>query len=186
MNKKVLTPPPEEPENDVLTPKAPSIAFPLANPAVAPEPQVKGSKFALTTTREALIWSKWNLIAQHCVTLLSTFLRYANSCMLVLIQLHNNELIICTVQCTICTSLSSKVLVLKGCLFFSGEEGRKTTSQISAVLPQPPGAHWLQSPHRGAWWVSHLISDLTLFHRAAVQKAAHQRLEVRGANPWWL
>ncbi|XP_039900425.1 DNA topoisomerase 2-binding protein 1 isoform X1 [Simochromis diagramma] len=41
MNKKVLTPPPEEPENDVLTPKAPSIAFPLANPAVAPEPQEK-------------------------------------------------------------------------------------------------------------------------------------------------
>lgn len=58
MNKKVLTPPPEEPENDVLTPKAPSIAFPLANPAVVPEPQVKGSKFALTTTREALIWSR--------------------------------------------------------------------------------------------------------------------------------
>uniref|UniRef100_A0A669EPE2 DNA topoisomerase II binding protein 1 n=1 Tax=Oreochromis niloticus TaxID=8128 RepID=A0A669EPE2_ORENI len=45
MNKKVLTPPPEEPENDILTPKAPSIAFPLAMPAVAPEPQVKGSKF---------------------------------------------------------------------------------------------------------------------------------------------
>lgn len=58
MNKKVLTPPPEEPENDILTPKAPSIAFPLAMPAVAPEPQVKGSKFVLTTTREALIWSK--------------------------------------------------------------------------------------------------------------------------------
>uniref|UniRef100_A0AAX7VYG1 BRCT domain-containing protein n=1 Tax=Astatotilapia calliptera TaxID=8154 RepID=A0AAX7VYG1_ASTCA len=31
----------ELPENDVLTPKAPSIAFPLANPAVAPEPQEK-------------------------------------------------------------------------------------------------------------------------------------------------
>uniref|UniRef100_A0AAX7URN1 BRCT domain-containing protein n=1 Tax=Astatotilapia calliptera TaxID=8154 RepID=A0AAX7URN1_ASTCA len=30
-----------EMENDVLTPKAPSIAFPLANPAVAPEPQEK-------------------------------------------------------------------------------------------------------------------------------------------------
>ncbi|KAL4001230.1 calpain-5 [Sarotherodon galilaeus] len=41
MNKKVLTPPPEEPENDILTPKAPSIAFPLAKPAVAPEPQEK-------------------------------------------------------------------------------------------------------------------------------------------------
>lgn len=41
MNKKVLMPPPEEPENDILTPKAPSIAFPLAMPAVAPEPQEK-------------------------------------------------------------------------------------------------------------------------------------------------
>lgn len=34
------SPPPDESENNILTPKAPSIAFPLANPAVAPEPQV--------------------------------------------------------------------------------------------------------------------------------------------------
>uniref|UniRef100_A0A3P8WV72 DNA topoisomerase II binding protein 1 n=1 Tax=Cynoglossus semilaevis TaxID=244447 RepID=A0A3P8WV72_CYNSE len=33
------SPPPDESENNILTPKAPSIAFPLANPAVAPEPQ---------------------------------------------------------------------------------------------------------------------------------------------------
>ncbi|XP_075309189.1 DNA topoisomerase 2-binding protein 1-A-like [Odontesthes bonariensis] len=39
MGQRVMTPPSEEPEDDILTPKAPSIAFPLANPAVAPEPQ---------------------------------------------------------------------------------------------------------------------------------------------------
>jgi len=38
-----MTPPSEEPEDDILTPKAPSIAFPLANPAVAPQPQVRGT-----------------------------------------------------------------------------------------------------------------------------------------------
>uniref|UniRef100_A0A8C4H284 DNA topoisomerase II binding protein 1 n=1 Tax=Dicentrarchus labrax TaxID=13489 RepID=A0A8C4H284_DICLA len=38
---KVGTPPTKERESDILTPKAPSIAFPLANPPVAPEPQVK-------------------------------------------------------------------------------------------------------------------------------------------------
>uniref|UniRef100_A0A673CKR8 DNA topoisomerase II binding protein 1 n=1 Tax=Sphaeramia orbicularis TaxID=375764 RepID=A0A673CKR8_9TELE len=32
---------PEESEKNILTPQAPSIAFPLANPPVAPEPQVK-------------------------------------------------------------------------------------------------------------------------------------------------
>ncbi|XP_061569064.1 DNA topoisomerase 2-binding protein 1 [Cololabis saira] len=39
MSKRVMTPPPEDPEDDILTPKAPSIAFPLANPPVAPQPQ---------------------------------------------------------------------------------------------------------------------------------------------------
>ncbi|XP_071381939.1 DNA topoisomerase 2-binding protein 1 [Centroberyx affinis] len=39
MGQRVMTPPAEEPENDILTPKAPSIAFPLANPPVPPEPQ---------------------------------------------------------------------------------------------------------------------------------------------------
>ncbi|XP_010780936.1 DNA topoisomerase 2-binding protein 1 isoform X1 [Notothenia coriiceps] len=39
MGQRVTTPPLEEPEMDILTPKAPSIAFPLANPPVAPEPQ---------------------------------------------------------------------------------------------------------------------------------------------------
>ncbi|XP_039983291.1 DNA topoisomerase 2-binding protein 1 isoform X2 [Xiphias gladius] len=38
MGQKVTTPP-SKPESDILTPKAPSIAFPLANPPVAPEPQ---------------------------------------------------------------------------------------------------------------------------------------------------
>uniref|UniRef100_A0A7N6BFQ0 BRCT domain-containing protein n=1 Tax=Anabas testudineus TaxID=64144 RepID=A0A7N6BFQ0_ANATE len=38
---KVTTPPSNKPENNILTPKAPSIAFPLAKPPVAPEPQVK-------------------------------------------------------------------------------------------------------------------------------------------------
>lgn len=33
--------PEQQPQNDLLTPEAPSIAFPLANPPVAPEPQVK-------------------------------------------------------------------------------------------------------------------------------------------------
>lgn len=35
------TPQPEEPITDLLTPKAPSIAFPLANPLVPPEPQAE-------------------------------------------------------------------------------------------------------------------------------------------------
>ncbi|XP_076577611.1 DNA topoisomerase 2-binding protein 1 [Chaetodon auriga] len=39
MGRKVRTPPTKERESDLLTPKAPSIAFPLANPPVAPEPQ---------------------------------------------------------------------------------------------------------------------------------------------------
>ncbi|XP_037612697.1 DNA topoisomerase 2-binding protein 1 isoform X1 [Sebastes umbrosus] len=39
MGQRVTTAPTEERENDILTPKAPSIAFPLANPPVAPEPQ---------------------------------------------------------------------------------------------------------------------------------------------------
>ncbi|KAK5849893.1 hypothetical protein PBY51_014191 [Eleginops maclovinus] len=39
MGQRVMTSTTEEPELDILTPKAPSIAFPLANPAVAPEPQ---------------------------------------------------------------------------------------------------------------------------------------------------
>lgn len=38
---RVATPPAKETETDILTPKAPSIAFPLANPAVAPEPQAR-------------------------------------------------------------------------------------------------------------------------------------------------
>lgn len=36
-----VTPPDQQPHNDLLTPEAPSIAFPLANPPVAPEPQEK-------------------------------------------------------------------------------------------------------------------------------------------------
>ncbi|XP_053198705.1 DNA topoisomerase 2-binding protein 1 [Scomber japonicus] len=39
MGQRVKSPLSEEPDNDILTPKAPSIAFPLANPPVAPEPQ---------------------------------------------------------------------------------------------------------------------------------------------------
>lgn len=39
MGQKVATPPTVMRENDIPTPEAPSIAFPLANPAVAPEPQ---------------------------------------------------------------------------------------------------------------------------------------------------
>ncbi|CAK6967478.1 DNA topoisomerase 2-binding protein 1 [Scomber scombrus] len=39
MGQRFKSPPSEEPDNDILTPKAPSIAFPLANPPVAPEPQ---------------------------------------------------------------------------------------------------------------------------------------------------
>ncbi|XP_073344915.1 DNA topoisomerase 2-binding protein 1 isoform X2 [Pagrus major] len=39
MRQKVKTPPTKQRENDLLTPEAPSIAFPLANPPVAPEPQ---------------------------------------------------------------------------------------------------------------------------------------------------
>ncbi|XP_041824851.1 DNA topoisomerase 2-binding protein 1 [Melanotaenia boesemani] len=39
MGQRIMTPPSEEKEDDILTPKAPSIAFPLANPPVAPEPQ---------------------------------------------------------------------------------------------------------------------------------------------------
>ncbi|KAM4718821.1 DNA topoisomerase 2-binding protein 1 isoform 2-T2 [Anableps anableps] len=39
MGPKVVMPPSEDPKEDILTPKAPSIAFPLAKPLVAPEPQ---------------------------------------------------------------------------------------------------------------------------------------------------
>uniref|UniRef100_UPI0037E893DB DNA topoisomerase 2-binding protein 1 n=1 Tax=Semicossyphus pulcher TaxID=241346 RepID=UPI0037E893DB len=39
MSRRVTTPPSERRDNSILTPEAPSIAFPLANPAVAPEPQ---------------------------------------------------------------------------------------------------------------------------------------------------
>ncbi|XP_029978784.1 DNA topoisomerase 2-binding protein 1 isoform X2 [Sphaeramia orbicularis] len=41
MGQKVTAPPSEESEKNILTPQAPSIAFPLANPPVAPEPQEK-------------------------------------------------------------------------------------------------------------------------------------------------
>ncbi|XP_042255809.1 DNA topoisomerase 2-binding protein 1 [Thunnus maccoyii] len=44
MGQRVKSPPSEEPENNILTPKAPSIAFPLANPPVAPEPQEEGEE----------------------------------------------------------------------------------------------------------------------------------------------
>ncbi|XP_034562035.1 DNA topoisomerase 2-binding protein 1 [Notolabrus celidotus] len=45
MGRKVRPPPPtERRESDILTPEAPSIAFPLANPAVAPEPQEEEEK----------------------------------------------------------------------------------------------------------------------------------------------
>lgn len=43
-HKRVARPPTEERETDILTPKAPSITFPLANPPVAPEPQVKPAR----------------------------------------------------------------------------------------------------------------------------------------------
>uniref|UniRef100_A0A674AT78 DNA topoisomerase II binding protein 1 n=1 Tax=Salmo trutta TaxID=8032 RepID=A0A674AT78_SALTR len=39
VKERVMTVPGEAPEPDLLTPKAPSIAFPLANPPVPPEPQ---------------------------------------------------------------------------------------------------------------------------------------------------
>lgn len=41
IRQKFTTPPTKEKENALLTPEAPSIAFPLANPPVAPEPEVK-------------------------------------------------------------------------------------------------------------------------------------------------
>lgn len=41
MGQKFTTPPRKEQENDILTPEAPSIAFPLANPPVAPKPEVR-------------------------------------------------------------------------------------------------------------------------------------------------
>lgn len=41
MGQKFTTRPTKEQENDILTPEAPSIAFPLANPPVAPEPEVR-------------------------------------------------------------------------------------------------------------------------------------------------
>ncbi|CAG05512.1 unnamed protein product, partial [Tetraodon nigroviridis] len=41
MGQKFTTHPTNDQENDVLTPKAPSTAFPLANPPVAPEPKVR-------------------------------------------------------------------------------------------------------------------------------------------------
>ncbi|KAM9839309.1 DNA topoisomerase 2-binding protein 1 [Aulostomus maculatus] len=44
LGKKVPTPPLEMPENDIPTPEAPSIAFPLANPPVAPEPEEESEK----------------------------------------------------------------------------------------------------------------------------------------------
>ncbi|XP_061661893.1 DNA topoisomerase 2-binding protein 1 isoform X2 [Syngnathoides biaculeatus] len=39
IGKKASAPAREEPQNDILTPEAPSIAFPLAKPLVAPEPE---------------------------------------------------------------------------------------------------------------------------------------------------
>uniref|UniRef100_A0A8C2XH35 DNA topoisomerase II binding protein 1 n=1 Tax=Cyclopterus lumpus TaxID=8103 RepID=A0A8C2XH35_CYCLU len=44
MGRRVTAAPTEEREHDILTPKAPSIAFPLANPPVAPEPQPEEEK----------------------------------------------------------------------------------------------------------------------------------------------
>ncbi|XP_015251316.1 PREDICTED: DNA topoisomerase 2-binding protein 1 [Cyprinodon variegatus] len=44
MGQKVRSPPSEDPEEDMLTPKAPSIAFPLPKPLAAPEPQEKEEK----------------------------------------------------------------------------------------------------------------------------------------------
>ncbi|XP_058499828.1 DNA topoisomerase 2-binding protein 1 isoform X1 [Solea solea] len=44
MGQKVTTPQSEEAENNILTPNAPSIAFPLAKPPVAPEPQEEHKK----------------------------------------------------------------------------------------------------------------------------------------------
>lgn len=41
MGPKFTTAPTKARENDVLTPEAPSIAFPLAKPPVAPEPEVR-------------------------------------------------------------------------------------------------------------------------------------------------
>ncbi|XP_077410568.1 DNA topoisomerase 2-binding protein 1 isoform X2 [Vanacampus margaritifer] len=39
MGKKATAPPEEDPQHDILTPEAPSIAFPLAKPTVAPKPE---------------------------------------------------------------------------------------------------------------------------------------------------
>lgn len=146
MGQKVTTPPAKERENDILTPEAPSIAFPLANPPAAPEPRVKLNIYIKNT----FLYTCFNM---HPMP-----------------------------------SLSNKLLVLKGSFFLSGgTQGRKAASQISAVLPQPSGTHWLQSPHRGAWWAFHLIRVVTVFHHAAVEKkATHHRPGVRAANPWWL
>ncbi|XP_019730589.1 DNA topoisomerase 2-binding protein 1 [Hippocampus comes] len=41
MGKKATAPLQEEPQNNIVTPEAPSIAFPLAKPSVAPEPEEK-------------------------------------------------------------------------------------------------------------------------------------------------
>lgn len=41
MGMKVATPPANKQQDAILTPEAPSIAFPLPKPLVAPEPQVE-------------------------------------------------------------------------------------------------------------------------------------------------
>lgn len=50
MGQKFTTPPTKEQKNDLLTPEAPSIAFPLANPPVAPEPVVRRKYLRCTKT----------------------------------------------------------------------------------------------------------------------------------------
>lgn len=47
MGMKVATPPAKKQQNAILTPEAPSIAFPLPKPVVAPEPQLDVCLFCI-------------------------------------------------------------------------------------------------------------------------------------------
>lgn len=47
MGMKVATPPANKQQNAILTPEAPSIAFPLPKPLVAPEPQVEVNVYTI-------------------------------------------------------------------------------------------------------------------------------------------
>ncbi|KAG7488805.1 hypothetical protein MATL_G00037920 [Megalops atlanticus] len=52
MGKKALTPPQEETEPQILTPQAPSIAFPITNPPMPPQPQVEDVSEAVEAEAE--------------------------------------------------------------------------------------------------------------------------------------